>query len=323
MRLDQLPISKEISMRCRYVLVLATAAFFAASTSSSADPACLHVDGEKSGNFLLGCLALEAEGNYVWATPVSPAKPGLWCATVDAIWRRHLTESYPTETACKELTRAGEPEKEWVRVLFALGTGKKAEFATLPSVKTFKGLNGPEGAETLKAGSIATTACETSSSTGEITSMDTIGALVIKYKGCTVSGSGKVCTIKSEEGSPAEGEIITKTLKGELGTVKESEATSEVGLLLEPASGNVITNLAETSCAVKTSVTGLVAGEVAPLGEKGKISNLLYGISGGSQQIHKIAVLSGTKEPALTAYSVSAAQEGADVFEFGGEIEIT
>lgn len=197
------------------------------------------------------------------------------------------------------------------------GGARKAEFKSLPSVKTFKGKTGPTE---LDAGNTIV-ACEQGLNGGEITSMDTVGKLVITFTGCSVEAESKVCTLKSV-GAKNAGEIITRTLKGELGTVKSSEAESEVGLLLEPETTKRIETLAETTCAHETEVSGSLAGEVSPASDKVAVAGVYAEISSGKEAIKQITVLSGEKKPSLEAYGTAADEELADELAFGSEVEI-
>jgi hypothetical protein len=190
------------------------------------------------------------------------------------------------------------------------------EFKVLPSVKTFKTTS---GAGTLKAGSIATTTCAADSSGGEITGMTTVGKVKVTFTGCKISGNSKVCTAKSV--GAKEGEIVTNTLKGSLGTTTTG---TDVGLLLEPETTKKFVTLAATSCAIETSVEGGIIGEISPVNISSKTGKLSYTTSGGAQGIKKIIVAGNEVETNLAAFGlVEVTEETSDLQEFGGLTEVS
>jgi hypothetical protein len=168
------------------------------------------------------------------------------------------------------------------------------EFTVLPSIKKYTELISPG---TDKAGGNTVT-CEGGSATGEITGMRTVGKITFKLKGCVSSGSGgSGCPINTP--GAGEGELVSTTLKGELGTVKASEALTLVGDLAEPETGKKWMTLVANKCTPEVSLTGTIAGEVGPVNKlttKGFI-NFVPG------KIKQISVLSGLVEPDLMAFS--------------------
>jgi hypothetical protein len=196
------------------------------------------------------------------------------------------------------------------------GGDRVPRFAALPSVKTFKGMGAPS---TLKAGPTATS-CEEAVDAGEVTGTSTIGKLVVAFTGCQITAESKTCTIKSV--GAKEGEIVTHTLRGELGTTKSTEAETEVGILLEPETTKTWATLDSTKCSLETRVTGSLAGEILPISEKTQYGDLSFEVSSEKQLIKKISVSSGVKEPSLDAFGVNATEELGDVIEFNGEVEI-
>jgi hypothetical protein len=178
------------------------------------------------------------------------------------------------------------------------------------------------GASKLVAGANTVT-CTAESSGGEITAAATVGRVVVKFTGCKSTGSGgSNCTIKSAGG--AEGEVATNTLKGELGTVKASEATSGVGLVLKPTSGTEFAKLEKNSCTAAAAVTGSVAGEASPIGSKQTTGKLIFAPGTTGEKIKEVHLCGGTTdEPELIAFSVAASQETSASVAFASATEIT
>ncbi len=197
------------------------------------------------------------------------------------------------------------------------------EFRLLPTVTTFKSTS---GAGTLKAGETATTTCTSDENIGTITGMMNVGKVTVTFHGCkTKDKAGEVCTQKSV-GASSEGLIVTSLLDGEFGTVKSTEATSEVGLLLLPESGNFV-ELAGNKCTpleLNTPVTGSVAGEVETNSGKPKpTGKLTYATTNKAQKIKEITVLSGVKKPKLKAFGIEkVTEETTDTLEFASNVEV-
>lgn len=141
--------------------------------------------------------------------------------------------------------------------------------------------------------------------------------------GCTtiVHPSNQVCTQKSVGAS--EGEIVSTTLKGELGTVKTSEATSGVGILIEPETTKKFYTLVKTECAAETSVVGSVAAEVSPIGVSQLTEKLTFNANGTSQSIKTISVLGKAVKPELEAFGLEATVDTSVPLEFAAAVEVT
>jgi hypothetical protein len=140
--------------------------------------------------------------------------------------------------------------------------------------------------------------------------------------GCVRIGNSKECPQKSP-GASGSGEIVSTTLKGELGTVKTSEAASGVGLLLAPESGARFYTLAETACGLETAVTGKLAGEVSPIGHSQTTSKVIFGVTSGKQDIKAISVLGAVVEPELVAFSDTVTEEASESLSFGSAVEVS
>jgi hypothetical protein len=131
--------------------------------------------------------------------------------------------------------------------------------------------------------------CTASANKGEITGATTIGVTVLTFTGCKWTAGTESCSVKST--GAKEGEIVTNALAGELGTVKAAEATSGVGLLLKPASGQDWTPLIEGKCFSSRYIEGSVAAEVTPIKTSGKTLKLVFATAEvGVQKIHTITL---------------------------------
>jgi hypothetical protein len=184
----------------------------------------------------------------------------------------------------------------------------KGEYAEV----VYNGITGVSGASTLKA-STNSVACSEDENAGVIESPDSVGGLVIVFRGCKSSGSGgSSCTAKSVEAN--EGEIVTTELMGEFGSVKTSEASSGEGLLLLPESGKRLATLASNKCTVETAIEGQLAGEVSPVGVSQTTGKLTFAASGKS--IKEIHTLAGSVKPMLDAFGVSATEEGSETLTY-------
>jgi hypothetical protein len=145
--------------------------------------------------------------------------------------------------------------------------------------------------------------CLKSLSKGEITGAKTVGNLVVVFHNCSSTEDGG-CSLKSE-GGPNASLIITKTLDGELGSVKKTEAVSGVGLLILPSPGTSFVTLEGTCLPVSPApVTGSVAGEVTPVnGVASTDGKLIFQGNGaaGEQLIRSINVLGTIVKPGFKA----------------------
>jgi hypothetical protein len=188
----------------------------------------------------------------------------------------------------------------------------------LPANKVFKGSSELVSFETAPTAPVT---CTGSTITGELTGARTVGSVLITFSGCS-SKEGGGCSVQSSPAAP--GEILTNTLKGELGTVKESEALSEVGLLILPASGTAFVTI-EGSCLLvsPSPVVGSLVSEVMPVNEESLAGQLRFVGNKGLQLIKSIAVLSNVVKPHLKALGVlETSLEMADELEYKGAVEV-
>jgi hypothetical protein len=148
------------------------------------------------------------------------------------------------------------------------------------------------------------------------------------FLNCTIIVGGKTCTIKSV-GAPQEGLVETNTLNGLLGLVKTTEASSGVGLLVQPTTGRVFTTLAESAACEtpETAIEGSIAGEYSPVGKLQATAKLVFSpttAKGNKPKIKEIVVLSGTVKPKLTAFgALEAAEENIEELVYTGSVEVT
>ena len=173
--------------------------------------------------------------------------------------------------------------------------------------------SGESGTGALQAGSTAAVECKSDLVHGFITGPKTVGSVIVVFHGCT-SKEKTGCQVKSEnlpEPTEGGGLIVTHLLKGELGSVKTTEAASGVGLLLEPETGTAFVTL-EGTCLLITPapVIGSVAGEATPINTTSKDGKLSFiGTGGGAQKIKAINVLGAAKTPKLEAFGLVEASE--------------
>jgi hypothetical protein len=164
--------------------------------------------------------------------------------------------------------------------------------------------------------------CLSSTSTGEITGVKTVGSVVITFHNCSVK-EGEGCSLKSP-GQKA-GLIQTSTLDGELGSVKKTEAASGAGLLILPAAGTTITSL-EGPCIIASPepVVGTLAAEVTPVGgPSSKDGKLILEGRNGAQKITEINILGILEKPELRGGVTRTSVSGVGLALFTNAVEVT
>ena len=155
-------------------------------------------------------------------------------------------------------------------VVAILAVGAMAASTALASTPEFKVLPlGPKFTTTsgvsVLAAATDTVTCAGDTSTGEITSMDTVGRVVVKYTGCQINTATCSAKIKSLPTGGHAGEIVVNTVKGRLGTVKTSEAATGVGILFEPETHQSSLPSKKPRVALRPTTLGDVAAEVSPV----------------------------------------------------------
>ena len=151
--------------------------------------------------------------------------------------------------------------------------------------------------------------------------MDTVGKLVVTLNGCEVATPG--CTTKVNSISAKAGLLITNTLKGELGTVKTSEAASGVGVLYTPVTGTRFLTLAATACTPIASMNGSLAGEATPVNQLQNTGKLVLGATGDRALIKRIFVLGKEIQPEFEALGGVSSVEATDEGEYREAIEVS
>jgi hypothetical protein len=201
--------------------------------------------------------------------------------------------------------------------------GSPAEYIEVP----------PEFGFTIKTGPTSLSAsggedgvdCSGGSGSGELVGETGVGKVLIRYTGCksTRNEGATYCTVKSPGTSIEAGEILTATLMGRLGEVATREAESGTGIILLAALDNAIETLEKTSCTVETTVTGVEAGEVTPVGSLASTENFNIEVLSGKQRIRLIATGGGSLRPALAAFSTTAVLSSTDELSFSEDVEVT
>jgi|HubBroStandDraft_2_1064218.scaffolds.fasta_scaffold00643_5 hypothetical protein len=302
-------------------LALMAALALSAGAASSASALCLQVAVAGDGNLNEGCEDITLgktddfiKGSFALGDDLGNKE---YCAKVE---EPKGVVGYATLAECKAGGTPGTGSG-WIRIKNApepKGGSAKAEFKVLPTARAFKGSGEDVAIET---GTTEPVTCTGNTITGELTGARTVGAVAITFSGCS-SREGSGCSVKSPGVSP--GTILTKTLKGELGTVKESEALSEVGLLIGSATGKTFATLEGTCLDLSPSeVEGLVTAEVMPVNEETLAGQLRFVGARGLQSIKSIAVLSSAVKPRLMALGLlETSVEMADGIAFEGAVEV-
>lgn len=311
-------------------LVLTAAFALSAITASSAlalPVLCLPTVEKEWGNFNEGCTAEGAKQGFVRGMILAlgdKVGEGEYCLMVLPGLRTGV-KGWTTLEGCRK-KEAGivETGAVFTRVKDKVeentaGTAK-SEFRVLPSSLKIAGFFGES---TIGVGAAESITCEKGADGGTITSMDTIGKVAIAFAGCKAHNEkSETCTIKSPGAS--EGEIVTNTLKGELGKVKStSEAASQVGLLFSPETGSRIATFATTPCSVESGLFGTVAAEANPVSVKVSDGEFAFELASTNKQaIKEITVLAGVTKPELEAFGRIATLQAIDEVEFEGSVEI-
>lgn len=174
-----------------------------------------------------------------------------------------------------------------------------------------------------------TMTCSNSTTSGEITGASTLGKAVIKFTGCDLEqGTNGPCPMHSTNTTKA-GEIVTEAVKGELGSVKKTLASSEVGILLKPESTHEFFIMASTTepCTLpEQAFEGSIAGEVVTVGKKQLTNEFAFAPVSptGKQKVSEITVKSGTVKPKLLNWGAAEMTiEWADATTFEEALEVT
>jgi hypothetical protein len=179
------------------------------------------------------------------------------------------------------------------------------EFKPLPAAKRkFKGTSGAWNSD---AGG-RPYSCPKGTVTGEFTGGRNLGNVVVTFTGC-ISGESEECPVNTYGAAP--GEIASKALTGELGTVATKEAPTGVGLRLKPEVGNSWWTMVRNSCTGEAVWAGTLGGEVEVIGKKQTTDKLVF-----TNGIRKITLDSGVSEGLEL-------EEDADVASWSNTSEVT
>jgi hypothetical protein len=162
--------------------------------------------------------------------------------------------------------------------------------------------------------------CSSSLGEGEA-GTETVGKMSIVFNSCIGSKGTEECTVKSI-GAKSEGEVVTKTLKGELGNVASAEAPSEVGLLVEAETAKKITELTAKCLGSPTALEGKLAGEVSPADALTSIVEVEFAGTSTKPAIKAITVKAGNVKPKLELGGQEALEQTYLEMEFAGEVEV-
>jgi hypothetical protein len=189
------------------------------------------------------------------------------------------------------------------------------EFKPVPAKKKFKGTSGP----LTMTGGKDVFICSKGTVTGEVTGGWDLGNVVQAFTGCKSSSNGTTFCPLHTEGAK-EGEVVTKPLTGELGTVTTKEAPSGVGLLLNRESPKEWWEMAENACTVGSTWEGTVAAEVSVTGKRQTTNRLVF--KPGS--IKEIKLDSGKlAEPKFQWFGIGATFESTAEVSFEEALEVT
>jgi hypothetical protein len=221
----------------------------------------------------------------------SPGFVGFACTEVAAEGQRE----YATDAACEELEGKETVGGKWRR--------HTTRFVS------------KEGASTLTVTGVTVT-CQKDTDKGELWGKESVANVVVTFMECKGKKGTEECKVKSKGAAGAE-EIVTNTLKGELGEVAKAEATTEVGLLLEGESSNVFVTL-EGGClpAGGGAVEGSVVGEVTPLALAFN-DTVVFTLNGGGEQ----KVKTFERSLALHCGNAPAARKCSADFSFKPKLE--
>jgi hypothetical protein len=204
-------------------------------------------------------------------------------------------------------------------VAVASASAALPEFKPIPTKKKFTSTSGKVIFQMAGATRIE---CAASTTTGEFTGAQTLGKTIIKFTGCKIpNAGGGGCEVDSIKPSGKNGEFVTNALKGELGTLEKSVAPSEVGLLLEPETGNKTWFVLENNtCIGESNIAGKLAPEVVTVGKKQLTNSLAFKNPKGGTEIF---VKGAWKKAELNISGSYLGMETTDALTFEEALEVT
>jgi hypothetical protein len=180
------------------------------------------------------------------------------------------------------------------------------------------------GEATLSVPIFFTVQCKKAKDAGEITGAKTVGGLTITFEECTAEKESKKCAVNSVNEPKGSGLVKTTILNGELGTVEKSQATSEVGLLVEAEAEGTFVHFEESECVLGAAIAGSIAAEVTPIKELKNHINLNFAQEAGKKKIKTITTTEA-KKPSLNAFGVAGflANSSEETFAGGELVEVS
>lgn len=267
---------------------------------------CAHVDVSGTGAYSdSNCSQAQSHGEYIRVLRLTKEiHPLLWCAEVGG--------GEPGAFEDGECTKSDSSGYFTLIVL--------PGYALLPAEQVFGGDFTTKGGASVLTSSVATATCTKDTSRGELTGPTSLGGIVITYSGCKVKKGTEECAVNSV--GAEEGEVVTKTLKGELGEVAKSEAASGRGALVEPATGKALAELAKTKCTPETTLSGSVAGEIGPVGVNQSTGKLVFVVTAKKQAITRLTVKGTSKTTNLEMFGLGATEELTQELTYSEPIEL-
>ena len=183
-------------------------------------------------------------------------------------------------------------------------------------------LTGTSGTGILTAAN-ETVTCAKDTSTGTITSSTLIGGIRVHFLECTAKTSTGTCPVMSP-GAPLSNLLLTNVLHGVLGLIlpKPAGSGSDIALVLLPVSGSSFLNILGT-CFTNISVSGQIAGLVEPVNISSTTGRLVFGVTGGVQNITDVDLSTGGLiKPKLSVGTELGTEETTENIEFSAAVEV-
>ena len=184
-------------------------------------------------------------------------------------------------------------------------------------------LTGTSGTGILTAAN-ETVTCAKDTSTGTITSSTLIGGIRVHFLECTAkNAAGATCPVMSI-GAPLSNLLLTNVLHGVLGLIlpKPAGSGSDIALVLLPVSGSSFLNILGT-CFTNISVSGQIAGLVEPVNISSTTGRLVFGVTGGVQNITDVDLSTGGLiKPKLSVGTELGTEETTEEITFSAPVEV-
>lgn len=317
-------------LRLLLVSVMAVFAISAVASASASAATCYKVAPGETGHWLTNaCNTTGATKEYVLVEKIeTDLGSGVLCAKVIA----GEPSAYKNNTCTEKEAGTGK----YTKVLENANEQQQFVNSAGTEVVGKKGFTSKSSTSTLKAGTNTVT-CTSDTDKGELLGKESVQKVVVTFTGCKVKATNKKgekveCPISSKGIANTKGEIVTASLKGELG--ESAESATGVVLLLEPESGITFVTLnATVTCETpETKINGQVAGEVTPLGlgltDKVVFANKIKSLE-RSFELHcagGVECTAGKEDqvvkPRIEAFGVTATFETTDENRFEQEVRV-